>query len=76
MRWKPQDDVGFSPDGGRHLREDDLASRWRISRRTIQRWRAEGRAPAHLQIGGRILYRFEDIQDFEALHLRQRGEEL
>jgi hypothetical protein len=26
------------PQGPRHLTQDDLASRWRISERTLERW--------------------------------------
>ena len=62
-------------DEDRHLREDELALRWRISPRTLQRWRSEGRAPPHLQFGQRILYRREDVEDFEARHRRSGAAE-
>ncbi|MCV2874610.1 helix-turn-helix domain-containing protein [Defluviimonas sp. WL0050] len=47
------------------LRERDLAERWQKSLRTLQRWRAEGYAPPHIQIGGSIYYRPGDIIAFE-----------
>lgn len=65
------DDTDF--DERRHLREDELALRWRISPRTLQRWRWKGRAPAHLQLGQRILYRHADVEAYERRHL-QMGE--
>jgi hypothetical protein len=42
-----------------------LARRWSISHRTLERWRHDGTGPAFLKIGGRIVYRLEDIQAFE-----------
>ena len=47
------------------IRERELAERWRISRRTLQRWRAEGAGPAYIQIGGAVRYRLEDVFAFE-----------
>ena len=42
-----------------------LARRWSISHRTLERWRHDGMGPAFLKIGGRVMYRLEDIQTFE-----------
>jgi hypothetical protein len=50
-----------------HLTEAELARRWRVSRRSLQRWRAEGSGPAFLRLNGRILYALDDIIGFEAL---------
>lgn len=47
------------------LRERELAARWRTSRRTLQRWRAEGHGPAFIQIGGAIRYRLADVLAYE-----------
>ena len=44
----------------------ELAVRWRMSVRTLDRWRAEGYGPAWLTLGGRILYRRGDVAAFEA----------
>lgn len=55
------------------LREDELARRWRISLRTLQRWRAQGLGPAHLVIGRRILYRRAEVEDYERRRLRKGG---
>lgn len=47
------------------LREAQLAARWQVSRRTLQRWRQHTSGPAWLQINGVVLYREADILAFE-----------
>jgi len=54
----------------RHLNRIDLADRWNISERTLERWLGEG--PAYLKIGGRVVYRLEDVEAYEAENLRAR----
>ena len=54
----------------RHLTQDELAARWRISERTLDRWRALGTGPAWLKLNGRVRYRLEDVEAFERLRLR------
>lgn len=48
------------------LLEAELATRWRLSERTLQRWRGSGRGPAFLRIGKRIVYKVDDVEAFEA----------
>ena len=48
----------------------ELAQRWRISTRTLDRWRASRTGPRWMRIGGRILYRMTDILDYEQARLR------
>ncbi len=55
----------------KHLNQIDLADRWRISHRTLERWRWVGKGPAYLKVGGRVLYRLEDIEAHEQAQLRQ-----
>ena len=50
----------------RHLTQLDLARRWRISPRTLERWRWLRQGPCFLKIGGRVAYRLEDVLAFEA----------
>lgn len=50
----------------RHLNQIDLARRWRISPRTLERWRWLGQGPTFLKLGGRVAYRIEDVESFEA----------
>jgi predicted site-specific integrase-resolvase len=56
----------------RHLNQTELARRWRMSERTLERWRWLGQGPVFIKAGGRVLYRMEDIEAFEARQLRQR----
>ena len=50
----------------RHLNQDDLADRWGVSARTLERWRSQQQGPAFLKLGGRVAYRMEDILAYEA----------
>lgn len=50
----------------RHLNQVELGRRWSMSHRTLERWRWEGQGPRYLKVGGRVLYRLEDIEAFEA----------
>ena len=47
------------------LTEQMLAVRWFCSKSRLQHWRCSGNGPQYLKIGGRILYRLTDVQDFE-----------
>ncbi|MBM1220986.1 helix-turn-helix domain-containing protein [Ponticoccus sp. SC2-23] len=47
------------------LTERELARHWRISQRTLQRWREAGAGPSWYRIGGRVLYGRNDVRDFE-----------
>ena len=49
----------------------DLARRWSLSERTLERWRWLGEGPRFLKLGGRVLYRLEDVEAFEAEQVRQ-----
>jgi hypothetical protein len=50
----------------RHLNQIDLSRRWSISPRTLERWRWLKTGPRYLKIGGRVVYRLEDVEAFEA----------
>jgi hypothetical protein len=54
----------------RHLDQGALARRWRLSERTLERWRYEGIGPPYLKIGGRVVYRVADVAGYEAANLR------
>lgn len=54
----------------RHFHQRDLARRWNVSPRTLERWRSLGQGPRFLKIGGRVAYRLEDIEAFEAAQIR------
>ncbi len=50
--------------------QKELARRWTLSHRTLERWRWAGEGPAYMKIGGRIVYRLDDILAFEKERLR------
>ena len=54
----------------RHLNQEQLARRWGLSPRTLERWRSIGTGPNYLRLGGRIAYRLVDIELFEERGLR------
>ncbi len=48
--------------GGEHyLTDKEVSARLKVSRRTLQDYRNEGRIP-YCQLGGKVLYRESDIQ--------------
>jgi hypothetical protein len=52
-----------------HLDQKGLADRWLVSPRTLEQWRWQGKGPRYLKIGGRVVYREEDVTAFEAANL-------
>nr|WP_254209443.1 helix-turn-helix domain-containing protein [Burkholderia multivorans] len=48
-----------------------MADRWGVSEATLERWRSEGIGPVFLKIQGRVLYRVEDVESYEAECLRK-----
>lgn len=48
-----------------HFNQTQLSRRWGISHRTLERWRSLNEGPAYLKIGGRVVYRQEDIEQYE-----------
>ena len=53
------------------LNQTELAARWSISARTLERWRWTGEGPAFLKIGGRVVYRLEDVLAYEQVRQRR-----
>jgi predicted site-specific integrase-resolvase len=53
-----------------YLAQKDVARRWGISHRTLERWRMRGRGPAYLKLGERVVYRLKDVEAFEERQLR------
>ena len=52
----------------KHLNVRELSRRWGIKIRTLERWRYTGFGPCFLRLGGRVMYREEDIEAFERSH--------
>ncbi len=49
-----------------HLTPRQLATRWHVSEKTLERWRYTGTGPGFVKIVGRILYPIADIEAIEA----------
>ena len=47
------------------LSQKDLADRWYVQPRTIYKWRMQGSGPPYVRIGRRVLYRIEDVEEYE-----------
>lgn len=58
----------FAADLPTRLTEQELARHWRVSSRTLQRWREAGSGPAWFKLNGRVLYASSDILQFEEAH--------
>ena len=56
----------MSPGDRRVLNENELAQRWGISPKTLQRWRSEGRGPKYVKLSKRVSYPLETVIEFEA----------
>ena len=55
------------------LNQKQLARRWGLSPRTLERWRCQGRGPDYLKLVGRVSYRLSDVEAFEATQFRTCG---
>lgn len=60
------------PELTRHLGQKDLARRWGVSIRTVERWRRLGLGPPFLKLNGRVVYRLADVEQFEADRIQTR----
>jgi hypothetical protein len=50
-----------------HLNQLELARRWAVSPRTLERWRWMKQGPSYLKIMGRVVYPLDDIEEFESV---------
>ncbi len=55
----------------KHLNQTDLAARWDVSPRTLERWRYDGDGPTYLKLGSRVVYRLVDIEAHEERRRQQ-----
>ena len=56
------------------LTREELAGFWRVSIRTIERREAAGIGPRPMKIGGRVLYRREDVLAWEQAMQARSGD--
>lgn len=45
--------------------EKDVAKKWKLSLKTLQRWRSNGEGPEYVKIGGRVRYSENAIKKYE-----------
>ena len=57
----------------RHLNQVQLAQRWGVSPRTLERWRWLGVGPAYLKLVGTVAYRMEDVLAYEKAQRKVAG---
>lgn len=53
------------------LTQKELAARWQISHKTLERWRWLGEGPRFFKFGGAVRYKIEDIEAYEKAAERQ-----
>ena len=58
------------------LSQIERAARWKISHRTLERWRWAQEGLRYLKLGGRVNYRLSDIEAFEREARSFRDEQL
>ena len=54
-----------------YFNQNELADRWRMSPRTLERWRWKKTGPNYTKLGGKIAYAMHDIETYER---RRRAE--
>ncbi|MER8822613.1 helix-turn-helix domain-containing protein [Mesorhizobium sp. M0991] len=54
-----------------YLCQEEVARRFRVSPRTLERWRWKKTGPNYHKLGGRIVYSLNDIETYER---RRRAE--
>ena len=61
----------MSPDRRIFLTQSELASRYRVSPRTLERWRWLKTGPNYIKLGGKVVYALDDVEAYER---RRRAE--
>lgn len=62
--------------GALYLTEQDLATRWGISERTLQKWRVRGAGPVFRKIGFSVRYDSRDVEAYEDEQARRSTSDL
>ena len=55
----------------KNLPQKELASRWRTSVRTLQKWRRENKGPAYIKLVGRVVYPLDDVRAYERMRFHR-----
>ncbi len=51
-----------------YLSEKELSIRWRISPRSLQRWRSKGKGPAYTKMEYPVRYPLDGVETYETTH--------
>ena len=62
------DQPNLQPQPQIYMTPNELAARWRVSVRSLERWRMADRGPAWISIGGGIRYPVDAVIDHEEQH--------
>ena len=54
----------------RHLNQVELGRRWSLSPRTLENLRWKRKGPPYLKLGGRVVYRLDDVEAYERANIR------
>ncbi len=54
------------------LTQKQVAQRWALSERTLERWRTIGEGPVYIKLGYAVRYRLTDIESFEQAGTQNR----
>jgi predicted site-specific integrase-resolvase len=54
------------------LKQKDVARRWGISPRTLERWRVIGHGPRFVKVGAHVVYRMCDVRAYEIKRIRTK----
>ncbi|MGO1069535.1 helix-turn-helix domain-containing protein [Lysobacter sp. CA199] len=58
------------PQPFRFFTTAELATHWKVDPKTLARWRRENIGPRFRKLGKRVIYTYQDIEDFENANLR------
>lgn len=58
-------------DAPQYLNQMELSRRWRMSSRTLERWRWLKTGPNYTKLGGKVVYALQDVEAYER---RRRAE--
>lgn len=67
-------DKSSTPDSDRLLTKDELAQRWGVTRRTLEKWQKAGKGPRRIHLGtNRVMYSLADVISFEKQATEKQG---
>jgi len=69
LEHDPARDDGAAAAEPLFLTLEELAERWRVSGRTLERWRAAGEGPPWVRLKGRVIYPAAGVHAYERARL-------